>query len=249
MSRNFLPKLWKRYSLIIILLLAIISLFLYSLFRISKSRSFQFFGEIIPRVETNKKIVALTFDDAPTSYTDEVLAILAKKNVKATFYVIGQNVEEHLQTGKNITDSGHELGNHSYSHQRFLLKPLSFVETEIEKTNQLIREVGYKGEVTFRPPFGKKLFLLPWYLSQQNIKTIMVDVEAETYMPKLETDGEKKDFLVKYTLEKTRPGSIILLHPFCESCSSSREAIEPIIDALQADGYQFVTVSELLKSI
>lgn len=248
MLSNFLPKLWKRYSLIIILLLAIISLLLYSLFRISKSRSFQFFGEIIPRVEIDKKIIALTFDDAPTPHTDEVLAILAKKNIKATFYVIGQNVEKYSQEGRNIVQSGHELGNHSYSHQRFLLKPLSFVETEIEKTNQLIRGIGYEGEITFRPSFGKKLLLLPWYLSQHNIKTIMVDVEAETYMPKLETDGEKKDFLVKHTLEKTQPGSIILLHPFCESCGSSRKAIEPIIDALQADGYQFVTVSELLKN-
>ena len=228
--------------------LLVLVFFLYSLFRISKSRNFQFFGEIIPRVETDKKIVALTFDDAPSEYSDEVLSILAEKNIKATFYVVGQNLEKYSQEGINIAGSGHELGNHSYSHQRFLLKPLSFVELEIEKTNQLIREAGCKGEITFRPPFGKKLFLLPWYLSKHNIKTIMVDVEAETYMPKLESDEEKTDFLIDYTIEKTQPGSIILLHPFCESCASSREAIGPIIDTLQADGYQFLTISELLKN-
>lgn len=201
----------------------------------------------MPRVDTDRKIVALTFDDAPTPYSDEVLAILAKKNVKATFYVIGQSLEKNPEGGRNIAEAGHELGNHSYSHQRFLLKPLSFVENEIEKTNDLIKEAGYKGEITFRPPFGKKLFALPWYLSQHDIKTIMVDVEAETYMPKLETETEKKVFLIRHTLEKTQPGSIILLHPFCESCSSSREAIEPIIDTLLANGYQFVTISELLQ--
>ncbi|MFZ1720989.1 MAG: polysaccharide deacetylase family protein [Microgenomates group bacterium] len=247
MYRNRLIKLRKNYFIVTILLLVITGVFLYVLFFLSKSRSFQFFGEIIPRVETDKKIVALTFDDAPTPYSDEVLAILADKNVAVTFYVIGQNMEKYPEQGKNIVQFGHELGNHSYSHQRFLLKPLSFIETEIEETNQLIREAGYEGEITFRPPYGKKLFALPWYLSEHNVKTIMVDVEAETYMPKLETDGEKKEFLVQHTLEKTQPGSIILLHPFCESCGASRQAIGPIIDGLRAKGYEFVTVAKLLQ--
>lgn len=76
----------------------------------------------------------------------------------------------------------------------------------------------------------------------------MVDVEAETYLPKLATEQEKTAFVVDYTIEKTQPGSIILLHPFCEACAFSREALGPIIDGLQAEGYQFVTVSELLEN-
>lgn len=247
MNNKLSAKAKRSFQILFFISLTLI-IVLYSLFRISKSRSFQFFGEIIPRVETDKKVVALTFDDAPTVYSDGVLEVLAQKNIKATFYLIGENLEKYPQEGKNIVQAGHELGNHSYSHQRFLLKPYSFVNSEIQQTNELIREAGYKGDITFRPPFGKKLFVLPWYLSQHDMKTIMVDVEAETYMPKLETDEEKVEFLVKYTLEKSQPGSIILLHPFCESCGASREAIAPIIDGLHAKGYEFVTVTGLLAS-
>jgi chitin deacetylase len=223
-------------SCTLILLLLITA---YSLFQISKSRTFQFFGEIVPRVETNQKVVALTFDDGPTEYTREVLNTLKEKNIKATFFVMGSELEKRPQIGEAIAMAGHELGNHSYSHQRMWFRSQSFIANEIEKTNTLIRNTGYKGDIYFRPPYSKKLFGLPWYLSQHNIKTIMVDVEPDTY-------GSESDFLVKYTLENTKPGSIILLHPNCVTCTGQREAIGKIIEDLQAKGYQFVTVSELL---
>jgi chitin deacetylase len=237
----------KKYKLLIMLIAVFLLCFLgYQLFRISKSTTFQFFGEILPRVVTEEKVVALTFDDAPSFYNDEVLEILGKKNIKATFYVIGENLEKYPQEGKNIVLAGHELGNHSYSHQRFLFKSISFVDSEIQKTNQLIKNTGYQGEITFRPPYGKKLFVLPWYLWQHEIKTIMWDINPDAYVAEL-PEEEKTEFLVKYTLENTKSGSIILLHPFCESCGSDRQAIGQIIDGLRGKGYKFVTVSELLK--
>lgn len=214
----------------------------YGLFKISKSRTFQFFGEIFTRVDTDQKLIALTFDDAPTEQTPEVLKILADKKVPATFYAIGQGIEKYLEQTKEIVKQGHELGNHSYSHQRLILKFPSFIKSEIEQTNQLIRSVGYAGEITFRPPNGKKFFFLPWYLQQNNIKTIMWDVEPDTYV------AGNTEQIVKYTLEKTKPGSIILIHPFCQSeCAADREALPQIIDGLKAEGYEFVTVSRLLK--
>ena len=209
------------------------------LFEVSKSRTFQFFGEIIPRVETDKKVVALTFDDGPTQYTPEILRTLKEKNIKATFFVNGSGLKEYPQIGKEIALSGHELGNHTYSHQRMWFKSPSFIKDEIETTTQLIRDTGYRGEIHFRPPYGKKLFGLPWYLAQQDIKTIMWDVEPDNY-------GSDATFLVAYTLEHTRPGSIILLHPFCEACDGQREALSNMIDGLKENGYQFVTISELL---
>lgn len=231
----------NRKKIIIISFTFILTLSLvgYSLFQVSKSRTFQFFGEIVPRVETDEKVIALTFDDGPTEYTRDVLDTLQKEDIKATFFVIGSELEKKPQIGKAIALAGHELGNHSFSHQRMWFKSQSFIADEIEKTNSLIRETGYKGDIHFRPPYGKKIFGLPWYLSQHTIKTIMVDVEPDTY-------GSDAGFLVEYTLENTKPGSIILLHPFCETCSGQREAISKIIDGLHEKGYQFVTVSELL---
>lgn len=230
----------KKTIIILFVLILLLLLFAgYGLFQISKSRTFQFFGEIVPRVETNEKVIALTFDDGPTEYTKDVLNTLEEKNIKATFFVMGSELKKKPEIGKAITSTGHELANHSYSHQRMWFKSQSFIADEIEKTNDLIRKTGYKGDIHFRPPYGKKIFGLPWYLSQHNIKTIMVDVEPDTY-------GSDADFLVEYALENTKPGSIILLHPNCDTCNGQRKAISKIIDGLQAKGYRFVTVSELL---
>lgn len=239
----------KRKIIVVAILFTIISIGLtYGLFLVSKSRTFQFFGEIINRVDTDEKVVALTFDDAPTKRTGEVLKTLQQKGIKATFYMIGQSLEEFPDEGKQIADQGNELGNHSYSHQRFYFKSQSFIDGEIQKTNNLIRKTGYTGEITFRAPNTKKLFGLPWYLSQHNIKTITDDVEPDTYSGNLNESKEKTDFLISYTTSHVSPGSIILLHPFCDTCRSDRDAIGIIIDELRLKGYRFVTISELLKS-
>ncbi len=224
------------------LLLVTLVITVYGLFELSKSRTFQFFGGLTSRVDTNQKIVALTFDDAPTEYTDEVLKVLAENNIHATFYAIGQSLEKYPNQAKAIVQQGNEIGNHSYSHQRFLFKSQSFIKNEIEKTNSLIRDTGYTGEITFRPPNGKKFLGLPWYLKQNDIKTIMWDIEPDTNF------AGNADLIVNNVLENTMPGSIILLHPFCKNeCEADREALSKIIDELKADGYSFVTVSELLK--
>jgi peptidoglycan-N-acetylglucosamine deacetylase len=212
----------------------------FSLFQISKSRTFQFFGWLTSRVTTDQKVVALTFDDAPTLRTQDVLDILKEKQINATFYEIGKEIEQYPAEAKAIVAAGMEVGNHSYSHERFYLKSQSFIDSEIQKTNKLIRDSGYTGEITFRPPHGKKLFGLPWYLHVRNIKTITWDVEPDTYVA---GDAVK---IAQYTLNNVHPGSIILLHPFCEKeCADDRDALPNIIEGLQSQGYKFVTVSEL----
>lgn len=230
----------KKFIIYILLSVCILIGCGYGLLQVSKSRTFQFFGSIVSRVDTEEKVIALTFDDGPESYTNEILSVLKNKQVKATFYVIGERLQENLEIGKRITDEGHELGNHSYTHQRFLFKSQSFIDSEIQRTNQLIRETGYGGAITFRPPYGKKLFGLPWYLNKHDIETIMVDVEPDTY-------GTTSDFFVEYTVANTKAGSIILLHPFCETCGEARKAVPLIIDTLKEKGYSFVSVSELLS--
>jgi chitin deacetylase len=226
---------------IVLCLVVVLLIVCFGLFKISKSRTFQFFGGLTGRVETDQKVVALTFDDAPTAKTGEVLEILKQKNIKATFFAVGGAIEDNSEIAKQIVDDGHQLANHSYSHQRFLLKSLSFTKNEIEKTNELIRSAGYDGEIVFRPPNGKKLFILPWYLRQNKIKTVMWNVEPDSY-----ASGNAQN-ITKYTLENTTPGSIILMHPFCESdCEADREALPLIIDGLRDRGYVFVTVNELI---
>jgi peptidoglycan/xylan/chitin deacetylase (PgdA/CDA1 family) len=214
-----------------------------SAWRLSNSRAFQLFGGMLRRVNTSAPVVALTFDDGPSSrFTEEVLSVLREQEVNATFFVTGQALEENMAAGRRIVAERHELGNHSYSHQRMILKPYAFVEREIERTDQLIRAAGYAGDVHFRSPYGKKLILLPCYLSRTGRLNILMDVEPESYSD-IAADADR---IVEHVLTRARPGSIVLLHVMAEGRTESRKALPGIIRGLREEGYRFVTVSELL---
>jgi chitin deacetylase len=230
------------------IIIAIIAIMLtigiaFSLFQISKSRSFQFFGGLVTKVETKEKVVALTFDDGPGVNTDQILNILRKHNVKGTFFLTGKEIEKDLEAAEKIVIEGHEVGNHTYSHERMVLKSPSFIRNEIEKTDELIRKIGYEGDIHVRPPYGKRLLYLPYYLSKHNRKTIFWNIEPETV---LEVNSNS-DTIANYVVGSTKPGSIILLHVMYESRKESLESVEKIIVSLHEQGYTFTTVSDLLK--
>jgi peptidoglycan/xylan/chitin deacetylase (PgdA/CDA1 family) len=214
-----------------------------SAWKLSKSRSFQCFGGMVSRVDTSAPVVALTFDDGPSSeYTEEVLSVLREHQVRATFFVTGRALEENMAAAQSIVAEGHELGNHSYSHQHMILKSYSFVRQEIEITDRLIREAGYEGEIHFRSPYGKRLIVLPYYLHRTGRLNIFFDVEPESY-PEITADAGR---IVEHVLNETHPGSIILLHVMAEGRGESRKALPGIVRGLEERGYSFVTVSELL---
>ena len=217
----------------------------YLLYQISKSRTFQFFGEIIPRVETKSKYVALTFDDGPVpGATEEILDILGKSGVRATFFLIGAELEQNPEAGRKIAAAGHEIGNHTYSHDRMVFKTPAFIASEIERTDDLIRKTGYRGEINFRAPFCKKLALLPFYLSKHNRKMITWDIEPDSF-PEIAGDSNK---IIDHVIRSSKPGSIILLHAMYPSRRESLKSIEGIIAGLKQNGYEFKTVSELISS-
>jgi peptidoglycan/xylan/chitin deacetylase (PgdA/CDA1 family) len=225
--------------------LVVIPLVLVVAWRLINSQTFQLFGGIVPSVETSEPLVALTLDDGPTArHTAEVLAILREAGVRATFFVVGQALERNPAECQQIVAEGHELGNHSTSHQRLVLKPYSLIRDEIEQTDRLIRACGYEGEIHFRSPNGKKLVLLPYYLSRTQRKNIFWDVGPESER-EIAADADR---IVQHVLAETRPGSIILLHVMYESRAESREALPGILQGLQERGYRFVTVSELLAA-
>jgi peptidoglycan-N-acetylglucosamine deacetylase len=225
----------------IIVLLFIVGF--YAFWQVSKARTFQLMGEIVPRVETAEKVVALTFDDGPTpERTEEILTILKAGDVKATFFLTGAEIQEYPESAKQIVAAGHEIGNHSFSHQRMVFKTPAFIQREIDNTDKLIRDAGYSGDIHFRSPFGKKFLLLPYYLSQRHKKNIMWDVEPNTF-PEIDRDANK---IVEYTIANTKPGSIILLHVMYPGREESMKAVPQIIAGLKERGFAFKTVSELL---
>jgi chitin deacetylase len=234
----------KRYFLLLAAAALVVAAFVV-MWGVSRSTTFQFFGEIVPRVETTRKAVALTFDDGPTpGATAQILAVLEEQHVRATFFVTGAELEKNMAEGRRLVDAGHELGNHSYSHVRMILVSPSFVRREVERTDELIREAGQRGEILFRPPYGKKLFALPYFLSRTGRKTVTWDVEPDSY-PEVAADSDK---IVAHVLERARPGSIILLHVMYPSRAESLKAVPKVVEALRAQGYSFETVSELLSA-
>lgn len=215
------------------------------LWQISRSSTFQFFGRLVHRVDTSQKVVALTFDDGPTpEFTGQILSALDREQVRATFFVTGAELEKHMAEGQRIVAAGHELGNHSYSHERMLLVSPSFVEREVEGTDKLIRAAGHQGEIYFRPPYGKKLFTLPYYLAKTGRKSVTWDVAPDSD-PDIAADSDK---IAEHVLSKARPGSIIILHVMYGSRGESLEAVKKIVEGLKAQGYSFKTVSELLAA-
>lgn len=218
---------------------------LYGVFVLSRSRTFQLFGEIVPRVETNRKVVALTFDDGPQAATvDEILGMLAKEHVRATFFVCGAQIAETPETAKKLVAAGHELGNHTWSHERMWFKSPSFIASEVERTDALIRAAGHQGPIYFRAPYCKKIIGLPRYLARNERVHVTFDVEPESD-PKIDADTNK---IVADVLVKTRPGSIILLHPWYRNRGRTRAAVPAILAGLKKEGYEFVTVDELLSA-
>lgn len=203
------------------------------------SRTYQLAGRLVDRVDTGEKVVALTLDDGPSDRAAEVLDLLAAADIPATFYLNGRDLAARPELGRAIAEAGHEIGNHTYNHRRMVLVSPATVADEVERTDAEIRRTGYRGEITFRPPYGKKLWTLPDYLSDHDRTTVTWDVEPEA-------GNTSADAIVAATVDQVRPGSIILLHTMFGSGTASRAAIGPIVAKLRAEGYRFVTVSDLL---
>ena len=211
-------------------------------YRLIPSRTTQLAGELVQRVDTDERTVALTFDDGPTDAdADAVLEALALRGVVATFYLNGKDIEENPEAMQAIIAGGHEIGNHTWSHRSMAFVSFDTVADEVESTDAAIRAAGYEGPITFRPPYGNKLLILPLYLAQHDRITVTWDASAEDFSDAQQSSSE----IVDGTVGMTSPGSIILLHPWFGR-TSSQQAIGEVIDRLQADGYQFVTVSDLI---
>jgi peptidoglycan/xylan/chitin deacetylase (PgdA/CDA1 family) len=212
--------------------------------RIAESRNFQFFGTIVSRVDTKRKVVALTFDDGPNPpYTDRILSILRDYSAKATFFVLGKRLEEHPATGQRMVDEGHEIANHSYSHKYLLLRPPRTIREEILRAEAAIRKIAPESSTLFRPPFGKKLLYLTWFLKKMGKTTIMCDVDAGS----AEFVSRNPWEITEIILGKVRPGSIIMLHDGGDDKRHVVEAVQLLAAELTSRGYQMTSVSELLK--
>ncbi|OQY46819.1 MAG: polysaccharide deacetylase [Candidatus Parabeggiatoa sp. nov. 2] len=200
------------------------------------------FGESYRRINTTEQLVALTFDDGPSEpYTNNLLEVLERHQVKATFFMIGKNIEEYPDIAKAVLAQKHEVGNHSYSHTSLVFKSPSFVRAEIEKTDLLLQNIGVRGEIYFRSPFGAQLFSVPWVLLDKKKKNILFNIVAGDW------HTQDADIITQRVINQIKPGAIILLH---DGGKGSRfgtvKATDIIIRELKKRGFKFATISQLL---
>lgn len=240
--RTLISK-WRLILLATLAVIITLGATAYGVWSLSRSRDFQVFGKIVPRIETTEKVVALTFDDGPTpAYTQATLNLLSEKDVVATFFLMGADVDAHPYETRAIIAAEHEIGNHTYTHPDMTFASEEQAADEISRTDEAIRRAGYTGEIHVRPPFGKKLIGLPLHLAKHDRATITWDVEPESYSD-IASDPAK---IAAHVIKTTRPGSIIILHVMYDSREPSRQALPAIIDGLKARGFRFTTVSGLL---
>ena len=161
----------------------------------------------------------------------------------ASTVLVNVNVKPYFsKSAKLIYEKGHEIGNHGYSHSRLIFKSPRYIADEVEKTDNLIRELGVNGDILFRPPYGQTLDFLPKYLNEHNRLTIMYDLQIENFR-----SYRTKQEMISYVSENIHPGAIIVFHVMNESREQERMALTPIIKLLKENGYKITTISELLE--
>lgn len=198
-------------------------------------------NQAIRKVPTTHKVVALTIDDGPHyKTTPEVLKVLKEKQAKVTFFVLGANAETYPEIIAQAAADGHEIGSHAYSH-RFLNKmsPDAILD-ELERTEAIITNAGVARPSLIRPPGGGYNDQIVALLRQRGYTTILWSVDPGDWR-RLSVEQ-----IVRTTLEQVQPGSIVLLHDG-QYPLPTPQAIGSIIDNLRNQGYQLVTVSELLQ--
>lgn len=195
----------------------------------------------IRSIKTQEKVIALTFDDGPSEpYTTEILAILDKHNVKATFFVMGIHAKSNLPILKKMVEAGHEIGNHSMYHDKENKKSTQALMKELPEVDKIIRQSGYKGEIMFRSPFGLTSDTLRTALTNINKKNFLFDFLSQDW------ENPPANVIVDRVVSHAKPGHIIVLHDGGKGRAPTVEATGKIIEKLKDKGYKFVTASELL---
>ncbi len=205
-----------------------------------------YFGESmklypIYKVDTQKKDIAITFDAAwGADKTKEIMDVCDEYGIKATFFLVGIWIEEYTDLTKEIAERGFEIGSHSYNHPDLTKLDIQEMQTEIIKTNNLIKEVTNQTPALFRAPFGAYNNALISTLSKLNMTGIQWDVDT------LDWKGYGPNQVLSRVLNKVSNGSIILCHNNAEHVVENTRLL---LTSLQNKGYNFVKVSELVKDV
>lgn len=195
------------------------------------------FSPLLPSVkrsiDPNKPVLAFTFDDGPSKYTDSILNLFSQYDGCATFFVLGNKVEAHAETMQKMARLGHEIGNHSYNHQWMSRMSAAEFKEQIDATQQVIFKTTGVLPTRIRPTYGS--------LSEQIKKNTNLTISLWNIDPK---DWKYKDAktIANRILTKVQDEKVILLH---DTHERTVEALKTVLSKLKEAGFQFVTLSEL----
>jgi len=203
---------------------------------------------IIKRGSSDEKIIALTFDDGPDKdYTPQVLDILKKYNVKATFFVVGENVEWNSKILKRQYEEGHEIGNHTFTHINVSKKGYDEIYKEINSTQQLVKDIIGIEPKLFRPPYRAISKAMCNIVKEKDMNVVLW-----SNLDPRDWSNPGTNYIVNIITSKVQNGTIILLHDYNNlrtEKSQTIQALDIVIPKLKEMGYKFVTVSELIENL
>lgn len=203
------------------------------------SPSSQIFGPFPSQIKSKEKIVYLTFDDGPNEpYTSKIINYLDSKNIKATFFIVGECAKRYPKIVKKIHDSGHSIGNHTMSHSFIKYFKLSKILNDIKANQKIIKQIVGEEPELFRPPW---LFRYPSLLDSvgnMGLRTI-----SGVFCHELEIFQISSNAISNRAIKKARPGQIIIFHDGYDSKGANREqtfeAVKQTVEILQSQGYKF----------
>lgn len=199
---------------------------------------------IIAQGRSDLPKIALTFDDGPDpTYTPQVLSVLARYNIHATFFEMGNHVQHNPVLVHHVIQSGNIIGNHSWDHPEFTKLAADALTNEITSTSMaLYRTTGIRPTL-IRPPYGALNETVKEQIAAQHLTTILWDIDPQDW------SRPGTDAIVNNVLSHAHNGAIILMHDGGGNRSQTVAALSQIIPALQQKGYHFVTVPVLMQDL
>ncbi|HLU51687.1 MAG TPA: polysaccharide deacetylase family protein [Flavobacteriaceae bacterium] len=226
---------WIRWWVSIAFVIISLGLILKNSLNIRSGFFIESFNRAIPSEE---KKIALTFDDGPHPATLQVLDVLKKKGVKATFFCIGKNIEKHPDIFRKIIAEGHSVGNHSYSHSPFIgFFSSKKIEREIQQTDLLIQSFTNKKNNWYRPPFGVTNPHIASAIKRLEHRVIGWNVRS------LDTIIADERKIVTRITSRLCPGSVVLLH---DTSVKTANVLEQLLLFLEQQNYLPVTVEQMI---
>lgn len=198
-----------------------------------------YFTPVHIRAKTNLKQVAITFDDGPHPVTHQILDLLAKYQMKATFFCIGKEIEKYPEIVQRIDAEGHSIGNHTYTHTtRMGFLPSHKVKQEIRITDAIIEQYIHKKPLLFRPPFGVTNPSIAKAVTRLNKQVIGWNIRS------LDTVLTQEYDIMSRVLPRLQPGGIILFH---DTSERTAKVLEQLLLYMTHKKYTSVTVDQLLN--